>query len=214
MDMRAAIYARVSSKEQDDAIQLAEIEEYVKRWKWQPSIYSDKISGKAGLERPGLNRLLADARAKKIDVVVVYKLDRFGRSVREVLNNIEILDQCGVRFIVPGQGLDTDKSSAISRFLLHVLGCVAELERSFISDRTTAGYEAYRAAYRAGGIGVGRKHSKSGKDLGVGRPQRVFRRDQAVLLRKRGMSFRDIAAKLKVPRTTVRRALAHLKDAA
>jgi len=61
--------------------------------------------------------------------------------------------------------LGTDKSSAISQFLLHVLGCVAELERSFISDRTTAGYEAYRA----GVIGVGRKHSKSGKDLGVAR---------------------------------------------
>jgi len=97
--MRAAIYARVSTKKQDDAIQLDELEEYVKRWGWEPALYGDKESGKAGVERPGLERLLKDARLKKIDIVLVYKLDRFGRSLRDVLNNIGIPDRASVRFI-------------------------------------------------------------------------------------------------------------------
>jgi DNA invertase Pin-like site-specific DNA recombinase len=151
--------------------------------------------------------LLRDARQKKIDVVLVYKLDRFGRSLRDVLDNIQTLDDAGVRFIVPAQGLDTDKNSAVGRFLLHILGAVAELERSFIVERTVAGREEYDRAYAAGEVGR-TKHSRSGKDLPPHRPLRVFRRAEARKLRARGMSWRKIAAKLGVPPSAVRRELA------
>jgi DNA invertase Pin-like site-specific DNA recombinase len=190
--MRAAIYARVFTKKQDDAIQL---------------------DGKAGIERPGLERLLKDARLKKIDIVLVYKLDRFGRSLRDVLNNIEILDRAGVRFIVPQQGLDTDKNSAIGRFLLQTLGAVAELERSFIVERTSAGYGAYREAYAAGEAAFHSflarrgRHSKSGKDLAIGRPRRIFDRSKARNLRAEGKSVRQIAEQLGVGRGTIERFL-------
>ena len=211
--MRAAIYSRVSTVKQDDAIQLAELEEYVKRWGWDLSLYADKESGKAGVARPGLDRLLKDAQQKKIDIVLVYKLDRFGRSLRDVLNNIEILDRAGIRFIVPQQGLDTDRNSAIGRFLLQCLGAVAELERSFIVERTSAGRKAYREAYLAGEaefrsfIARRGRHSISGKDLAIGRPRRIFDRSKARKLRTAGKSVREIAAQLGVGKGTIERCL-------
>ena len=166
------------------------------------------------MARPGLERLLRDARAKKIDVVLVWKMDRFGRSFRDVINNIQTLAECGVRFIVPQQNIDTDRNSPIGVFTVHILAAVAELERSFIVERTQQGYKAYREAYWAGEqpfrafLGQRRRHSRSGKDLPVGRPPRIFRRDQARELRKGGMSWRKIAAKLGLPQSTIRAAVA------
>ena len=99
--MKAAIYARVSTKAQDDAIQLAELEGFAQRWNWQAGVYEDKLTGKEG-------------------------------SVKDFCENIAVLDQAGVRFIVPQQNIDTDKSSPVGRFTIHILAAVAELERSFI----------------------------------------------------------------------------------
>ena len=91
-------------------------------------VYQDVISG-AKTSRPALNRLMADARAMKFDCVLVWKLDRFGRSLVDCLNNIRTLEESGVRLIVVTQGLDTDVKNPASRFLLHVLGAAAEFER-------------------------------------------------------------------------------------
>lgn len=204
--MRAAIYARVSTKAQDDAIQLADLQGFVARWGWDPVVYEDKLTGKEGIRRPGLERLLTDARQKKIDVVLCWKLDRFGRSVKDLCDNIATLDQCGVRFLVPQQGIDTDKSSPVGRFTIHILAAVAELERSFIVERTSAGREAYMAAFEAGQVGRSR-HSRSGRDLPVGRPLRIFHRDKARALRASGMSWRALSAKLGVPVSTLRAAV-------
>jgi DNA invertase Pin-like site-specific DNA recombinase len=98
---RAAIYTRFPTEEQDDAIQLAHLEEYCHRSKWTTAIHADAATGKAGAYRTGLERPLKDARLRRIDVVVVWKLGRFGRSLREILEHILPLDQCGVRFQVP-----------------------------------------------------------------------------------------------------------------
>jgi len=201
--MKAAIYARVSTKALDDAMQLADLQRFAQRSGCEPAVYEDKLTGNEGYRRPGLERLLADARQKKIDVVLCWKLDRFGRSVKDLCDNIQTLDQAGVRFIVPQQGIDTDKRSIIGRFTIHILATVAELERSFIIERTRVGQQAYREAYSAGQVGRTR-HSKSGKDLPVGRPRRIFRRDKARELRAGGMSLRKIAATLGVPQSTIR----------
>src|SRR5882724_548491 len=95
--LKAAIYARVSSEDQSYEMQLSEIREYAERMKWETTEYREKMS--AAKARPVLAQLMQDARLKKIDIVLVYKLDRFGRSVSDIINNILILDQHGVRLI-------------------------------------------------------------------------------------------------------------------
>jgi DNA invertase Pin-like site-specific DNA recombinase len=109
--LTAAIYARVSTADQHCEMQLTELREYAARIRWKTAEYVEYASGKAGSKRPELDRLMEDARLRKVDVVVVWKLDRFGRSVQEFLDRVVRLDQSGVRFIAVTQGIDTDKNS-------------------------------------------------------------------------------------------------------
>ena len=93
--MRAAIYTRVSTTDQNSDLQLREIREYADRQGWQiADTYQDIASG-AKASRPGLNRLMADAMVRKFDTILVWKLDRFGRSLVDCLNNIRILEDSG-----------------------------------------------------------------------------------------------------------------------
>jgi putative DNA-invertase from lambdoid prophage Rac len=137
--VRAAIYTRVSTADQNSELQLRELQEYAKRQGWEiVEAYEDVISG-AKASRPGLNRLMEDARARNFDCLIVWKLDRFGRSVVDCLNNIQELERCRVRFIAVTQNLDTDEKNPASPFLLQILGAAAEFERSLIRERTQAG---------------------------------------------------------------------------
>jgi len=104
----------------------------------------------------------------------------------EAIKSIQELTGLGMRFIAVTQNIDTDESNPMARFLLHIMAAFAELEREIIRERVVAGVKAARA---------------SGKQLG--RPKRVFRRDEAVRMRAEGMSWRRIAAELGVPVTTV-----------
>ena len=204
--MRAAIYTRVSTTDQNSDLQLREIREYADRQGWQiADTYQDIASG-AKASRPGLNRLMADAMVRKFDTILVWKLDRFGRSLVDCLNNIRILEDHGVRFIAVTQGLDTDQRNPASRFLLHVLGAAAEFERSLIRERTLAGRLRYQQDYNAGRVGK-TVYSRSGKNLPVGRPKRIFNRDRVVELRRQGASIRQIAKHLGVGVGTVTRTL-------
>jgi DNA invertase Pin-like site-specific DNA recombinase len=133
---------------------------------------------------------MADARARKFDVVIVYKLDRFGRSLQHLITNIQALDSFGVRFVCVTQGVDTDKNNPASRLMLHVLGAVAEFERGIIVERVKSGIAEARR-----------------RGVHCGRSKRVFRRDEAASLRKQGLSLRAIGLKLGVPFTTVADAL-------
>lgn len=187
--MTAAIYTRVSTNDQSDAMQVTELRAYVDRMGWTAVEFSDKTSGTKA-KRPGLDALMADARARKFDVVIVYKLDRFARSLQHLIANIQALDSYGVRFVCVTQGIDTDKNNPASRLMLHILGAVAEFERGIIVERVKSGIAE---AQRQG------KH--------CGRSKRVFRRDEAARLRKSGMSLRAISAKLKIPVTTIVHAL-------
>jgi DNA invertase Pin-like site-specific DNA recombinase len=205
--MKAAIYARVSTLEQDYRMQVTELRTYCLRMGFQAVEYLETASGKSGGKRPELARLLADARLHKFDAVIVWKVDRFGRSVRDFLNNVLILDSARVRFISPNQGIDTDRRSAYGNMLMNILAVFAEFERDIIVERVRAGLSEYKRAFAAGQVGKV-KHSKSGKDLPAHRPFRVFRRDKARELRARGLSWNEIAERLHVPRSTVRRELA------
>ena len=136
--MKTAIYARVSTTDQTNAIQIRELKEYVERRGWElAGSYQDQMSG-AKASRPGVDQLMADARRRKFDIVVVWKLDRFGRSLVHCVSGIQELASLGIRFIATSQGLDTDESNPASQLLLHILAAVAQFERELILDHTHA----------------------------------------------------------------------------
>jgi putative DNA-invertase from lambdoid prophage Rac len=186
--MRAAIYCRVSTLDQSCAIQLEELRGWAARH--QMAVHKEYVDhgisgGKAS--RPALEELLEDARARRFDLVLVLKLDRFGRSVAHLTKQLLDLERWGIRFVATSQGIDTDRANPTSKLLLHMLAAVAEFERELIRERTVSGVRAAKAR---------------GKVLG--RPRRVFRRDEVIRLRAQGLSWRAIARELDCPMSTAR----------
>ena len=185
--MRCAIYARTSTTDQNCASQMKELREYIARRDWKiAGDYVDTGFSGAKASRPALDRLMADAAQHKFDCIAVYKIDRFGRSVLHLNQQLAALTSYGVRFIAISQSLDTDEKNPTSRLLLQILASVAKFEREMIRERTLSGI---RAAQAAGKV--------------VGRPKRVFRRDEVVRLRDAdGLSWRAIGKKLGIPAMT------------
>lgn len=185
--MKTAIYARVSTSDQTCEGQLKELREYVERRGWTiAGEYVDTGFSGAKASRPALDSLMKAAALRKFSGVCVYKLDRFGRSVLHLSQQLAALESYGIRFIAISQGLDTDASNPTSKLLTGILSCVAEFERELLRERTLAGIRAAKAAG---------KH--------VGRPRRVFRRDEVMRLRdEEGLSWRAIAVKLDIPAMT------------
>jgi site-specific DNA recombinase len=187
-------------------LQQRELEVFASRQGWQVvGVYEDVMSG-AHSRRPGLTRLMADAAARRFRCVLVWKLDRFGRSLVDCLSNIQTLETCGVRFIAVTQGLDTDQRNPASRFMLQVLGAAAEFERSLLLERSLAGQMRYRQDFEDGRVGK-TVHSRSGRDLPPHRPRKIFDRDQVVTLHRQGYSLRQIATRLGLGLGTVTRTL-------
>jgi putative DNA-invertase from lambdoid prophage Rac len=157
--MRSVIYARVSTADQNCEMQLRELRDYagVRKMKITAEYVDTGWSG-AKANRPELNRLLADGRARRFDVVLVWKLDRWGRSIRDSINTIQELVGLGVRFIAVTQNIDTDESNPMSRFMLHIMAAFAELERELIRERVVAGVRAAKA----NGKTLGRRSACSG----------------------------------------------------
>src|SRR5215831_19095516 len=185
--MKVAIYARVSTADQNCEMQLRELREYINRRDWKVAgEYVDSGFSGAKASRPALHRLMADAAKRKFDCVAVWKIDRFGRSVLHLNQQIAALTSYGVRFIATSQSLDTDEKNPTSRLLLQILASVAEFEREMIRERTLSGIKAAQAAGKV-----------------VGRPRRIFRRDEVVRLRDEGgLSWRAIGKKLGIPAMT------------
>jgi putative DNA-invertase from lambdoid prophage Rac len=192
--MKAAIYARVSTTDQTNTIQIRELQEYVERRGWElAGTYEDRMSA-AKASRPGLDQLMADARRRKFDVVVVWKLDRFGRSLVHCVSGIQELASLGIRFIATSQGLDTDESNPASKLLMHILAAVAQFERELIRERVSAGMKAAKA-----------HGTKTGN--AIGRPRRIFNRDEVTRLRETGLSIEKIADQMSIGVGTVVRVL-------
>jgi DNA invertase Pin-like site-specific DNA recombinase len=188
---KAALYARVSTQDQNCETQVRELREYAGRRGWQVvGEYVDTGWSGAKASRPELDRLMTDAALRRFDAVLVWKLDRFGRSVRNCLDGIESLRAHGVRFLAVSQSIDTDESNPTARLLLHILASVAEFERELIRERVRAGIKSA-------------KHK--GKQLG--RKRVVFDRSRAEEMRQAGASVREIAVALQVGRGTVQRFL-------
>ncbi len=143
--MRAALYARVSTVNsgQDPEMQLRELREYVVNRGWQVSgEYVDRISGSKDL-RPALSRLMTDVHQRKCDVVLVWKLDRWGRSLKHLVNSMVELEARGVALISLRDNFDL--TTPAGRLMFQVIGAMAEFERSLIQERVKAGLRNARA---------------------------------------------------------------------
>ena len=193
--IRLAIYARVSTADQQCEMQLRDLRQYAaaRGWTLVGEYVDTGWSGKNG-DRPALKRCVADAKARKFDAIAVWKLDRWGRTVQQLVNDIIDFDSAGIRFIAITQGIDTDASNPMSRLLLHIMSAFAEYERSVIVERVIAGVRNAQA-----------NGTRSGK--AIGRPKRIFNRAQVLAMRQSGSSLSQISAATGLPRTTVRRAL-------
>jgi DNA invertase Pin-like site-specific DNA recombinase len=185
--VRAAIYARVSTVNagQDPTMQTRELEEYCQRrgWEVHDTYVDNGYSGKKD-SRPNLNRMMQDAHERRFDVIVVWRFDRFARSVSHLLRALEIFNSLGIQFVSLSEQVDT--STPTGKMVFTVLGAVAELERNLIVERVRAGLRHARA---------------KGKHLG--RPRKAIDPCAVKLMRAKGLSWRTIARQLGVSVGTV-----------
>jgi DNA invertase Pin-like site-specific DNA recombinase len=148
---RCAIYTRVSRPygQQTDS-QESELRDFATRRGWSVRrVYEDKGISGATESRPALNQLMQDCRQRKIDVVAVWKFDRFARSVKQLVTSLAEFQALGIDFVSSTEAIDT--SLPMGQLVFHVLGAVAQLERSIIAERTVAGLrEARRKGKRLG----------------------------------------------------------------
>lgn len=202
--MNTALYMRVSDparQEQSVENQRRELVDYARTRNWRITAeYVDLASGKKGSDRQQLQQLLIDVgNGPDFSTVLVWKIDRFGRSISECLNNLEILGQHRVRFIAVTQGIDTDEQSPGAQLYLHMLAAFAEFERTLIRERVIAGI----ARAKAQGKKFGRAPiSVDAKALEI--------------LRRGGLSMSEIGDVFKISASTVFRRLdaAGLRDVA
>lgn len=194
--VRVALYARCSTKKQDLDSQL----EALKRWAEQQgheviAVYQDlAVSGRKD-NRQGINRLLADARQNKFELVGVVELSRIGRSIKFIHGTVEELSSLGIKVVLTNSNTSLDYNSLEGRALIGGLSLAADIEWMLIQERNARG----RDAIRERGIRVGRKH----KEVSI-----------VVLkaLQEKGMSLRQIAMQLGVSAPTVMRRLSSTLD--
>ena len=200
---RAAIYVRVSTAakarngaenayEQNPDVQELPLKELAKQRGWAVSrVYSDRMSG-GKADRPGLNSLMKDARRGAFEVVLVWRFDRFARSVEQLVSALAEFRSLKIDFVSQQEALDT--STPIGKAMFTIIAAMAELERNVIRERVRAGLE------------YARQHgTKSGR--AIGRPKKVFNRDKVLDLRTAGLSIEKIAAQMGLGVGTVVRTL-------
>ena len=189
--MRVAIYARCSTADQSVDLQLDGLRDYTEARGFElVEEYVDEGVSGAKVKRPALDRLLADAHRRRFDTVLVWKLDRLGRSLSHLIRVVEQLGSLGVDLMSLGDpGLDT--TTPHGKLIFSIMGAVAEFERDLIRERTRAGMASAR---------------KRGKR--VGRPRVHVPAAKARLMLARGLSNREVARRLGVSRGTLSKALA------
>lgn len=187
--MRVVLYGRVSTTEQSAAMQIEELRAYCARRQW--GIVEEFIdAGVSGSKesRPALNRLLADAKRRKFDAVLVYRYDRFARSLRQLVNALAEFDALGIHFVSLHEGVDT--STPNGRLVFGIFASIAEFERELIRGRVRSGLAAARA-----------------RGMRLGRPRVAVDAARIAALRAQGLSWARIGEELGLGEGTVRRAV-------
>lgn len=188
--IRAALYARVSTTGhgQDVGLQLDELRQVASQRGWTATDYVDEgVSGSKD-RRPALDRMMADARAGKLDVVAVWRFDRFARNTAHLLAAMDEFRALGVSFVSLREQIDT--STPMGKAMFTIVSAISELERDLIRERVVAGVQRAKA---------------SGKHCG--RPKVAMDLRPALALIREGRGLKDVAAILKVSRATLRRRL-------
>jgi DNA invertase Pin-like site-specific DNA recombinase len=199
---RVAVYVRVSTAsksrqgdavtfDQNPEVQERPLRDLIAQRGWVlHRVYSDRASG-AKERRPGLDELMRDARRGVLDVVVVWRFDRFARSAKQLVLGLEEFRALGIDFISHQEAFDT--STPMGQAMFTIIAAMAQLERSLIGERARVG------------IAYAKFHgTKSGRP--IGRPRAVFDRWRAKDLRAKGLSWGQIARRLGTSIASVRRA--------
>ena len=186
---RAAIYARVSTRNgQNPEMQLAEVRTYCQRREWEiAGEYVDHGISGSREQRPALDRLLTDCRKRRVDAVVVYRYDRFARSLRQLVNALEEFRILGVDFISLHEAVDT--STPNGRLVFGIFASIAEFERELIRERVRSGIAAAKAR---------------GKRLG--RPKTIVDAHNVAAPRTQGLSWAAISRQTGLSKGTAQRA--------
>ena len=196
--LRVALYHRASTTDQDAELARVELRGVARARGYSIALDIAETGSGARNDRPGLAQVLDAARRRKIDVVMVWALDRFGRSVLDVLSNVRALGAAGVRFCAVSQGLDVrPDGDAVSQLTLSVLAAVAEFERELLRERTRMGLAKAR---------------RDGRRLG--RPPGGTDAARVVALRAADQSWAEIAAALGCTREQARRAASRAEPGA
>jgi len=200
--MTTALYIRVSTAEQNAELQRRELAAYAaRRGLTVLETFEDVASG-ADRDRPALRRLLDACRRGRFDCVLVWSLDRFGRSPIELYNNVDLLEREKVRLIAVKSHLEFDRDNPTSRIQMVVLAEVANIERTMIRERVKSGLNRYRQDTDAGKVGK-TVHSRSGRDLPAHRPVKILDLSKIHKLREDGLAVAAIAERLGVSEATV-----------
>jgi DNA invertase Pin-like site-specific DNA recombinase len=196
---RAALYLRVSTTnrssrnqavyEQNPEVQEVPLRQLAEQRGWSVvRVYSDRMSG-AKEDRPGLKSLMADARRGAFDAVLVWRFDRFARSIEQLVTGLAEFRHLGIDFVSCQESLDT--STPMGKAMFTIVGAMAELERNVIRERIVSGLDHARS-----------RGTKSGAP--IGRPRAVFNRERLAELRNAGASWRNIASALGISTGTAR----------
>jgi putative DNA-invertase from lambdoid prophage Rac len=182
--VRAAIYARVSTVDQEPENQLQELRRYIQARGWTGQEYVDRGVSGAKDRRPALDQLLTDARRRRLDVLVCWRLDRLGRNLKHLITLLDELQALGIPFVSLAEGIDA--TTPAGKLQMHILGAIAEFERERIRERVLAGLRRARTQ----GKRLGRPHAV----IPIERLQRVH-----------GLPVGAAAERLGVSRSTVKR---------
>ena len=189
---RVAVYARVSTLNhgQDPEVQLHELRAYCERRGFEIiGEYVDKGVSGSREQRPALDKLMVVCRKRLVDAVVVYRYDRFARSLRQLVNALEEFNSLGIDFVSLHEGVDT--SSPNGRLFFGIFASIAQFERELISDRVRSGLAAAKA-----------------KGKRVGRPRVFVDVRRIASLRCEGRSWAEITRATAISKGTAQRALA------
>ena len=142
--MKAVIYARVSTRDQSAEMQLRELRDFAQRRGWDLTAeYIDAGVSGAKEKRPELDKLMADAKRRRFDVLLVYRYDRFARSLRQLVNALADFHALGINFVSLHEGVDT--STSTGKLMFGIFASFAEFERNVLRERVRSGLQSAKA---------------------------------------------------------------------